>query len=70
MYIGINQESGKKVRDEDAFIYAIERCTTDFAEKFIEEFKGYPINTVEDMRSFRFDLMEWFYSGNWIYKEG
>ena len=59
MYIGIGAEKGKEIFDEDAFLYALERSTVG-ADK--EEFdKNFP--------EFHEDLVEWFYSGNWRYKE-
>ena len=48
-------EDGKIVEDEKAFTYAFERCT-----------KG----TEEDIKEFKEMLVEWFYSGNWIRREG
>lgn len=68
MYIGIAKEAGKRVLEEDAFGYAMERCTDDTAEEFLKEFADdlKNLNTVEDLQKFRADVVEWFYSGNWI----
>ena len=67
MYTGIAAETGKTVHDEDAFSYACDRCRTGTIEEqetFLEIAKH-----AEDMEDFVETLVEWFYSGNWIYKE-
>ena len=69
-YIGIGPEQGKRVYEEDAFGYALDRCTTDCADDFCKEFGGVQLITVEDMQDFRRDVVEWFYSGNWYADEG
>ena len=69
MFFGIGPEQGKKVKDEDAFMYAMERCTTDYAEEFLNEFIFYSIRKPSELQVFREDVVEWFYSGNWIFKE-
>lgn len=69
-YIGIGPERGKKVKEEDAFMYAMERVTTDAADmqEFCDYFTGirYGKATPDELAEFRKDLVEWFYSGNWI----
>lgn len=55
MYYGIGPERGKIIEEDQAFDYALERCL-----------KG----PLEDQKEFREMLVEWFYSGNWIKKEG
>lgn len=73
VYKGIGPESGKRIREEDAFMYAMERVTTDPADmkEFIEYFTGvrYGKATPEEIKDFRTDLVNWFYSGNWIKEE-
>ena len=69
MYQGIGPEKGKQVYEEDAFAYAMERCTTDCADDFCKEFGGLQVVTVQDMQKLREDVVEWFYSGNWIRRE-
>ena len=54
-YIGIGPEEGTIVEEEQAFDYALERCL-----------KGTP----EDQKIFREELVEWYYSGNWLKREG
>ena len=70
VYKGIGPERGKRIREEDAFMYAMERVTTDPADmkEFIEYFTGvrYGKATPEEIKDFRTDLVNWFYSGNWI----
>lgn len=70
VYKGIGPERGKIVRKEDAFMYAMERVTTDPADmqEFIDYFTGtkYGKATPSDIKAFRVELVEWFYSGNWI----
>lgn len=73
IYKGIGPESGKKVQQEDAFMYAMERCTTEPVDmqEFCDYFTGvqYGKATPEELAEFRTDLVEWFYSGNWIKEE-
>lgn len=70
VYVGIGPESGKRVKEEDAFMYAMERVTTveDDAQDFCNNFTGvkYGKSTPEELKEFRDDLVKWFYSGNWI----
>ena len=54
MYLGIGPEKGTVVRDEQAFDYALERCT-----------KG----TLLEQEEFKEMLVDWYFSGNWIHKE-
>mgnify|MGYP004509815903 FL=1 len=55
VYRGIGPEDGTIVTEKEAFDYALERCL-----------KG----TQEDQEEFRKELVEWFFSGNWIDEEG
>ena len=70
VYKGIGPESGKRIREEDAFMYAMECVTTDAKDmqEFCDYFTGirYGKATPEELAEFRKDLVEWFYSGNWI----
>ena len=66
MYVGIGMEHGKRVLEEDAFSYAMDRCTTDCADDFCKEFGGLHLITIQDMHELRESVVEWFYSGNWI----
>jgi len=72
MYIGIGAEKGKRVLDKDAFSYAFERCVIGAdQEEFMQNFRHY-ISTglwIEKIDEFREELVEWFYSGNWQYRE-
>ena len=54
VYRGIGPEEGTIVTEEEAIDYALERCL-----------KG----TEEDQEEFRKELVEWFFSGNWIDEE-
>lgn len=73
VYVGIGPENGKKVRQSDAFMYAMERCTTDPADMqdFCNYFTGirYGKTNPEELAEFRNELVKWFYSGNWIEEE-
>lgn len=73
MFVGIGTETGKRVREEDAFMYAMECVTTvpEDAQDFCNYFTGvrYGKSTPEELTEFRKDLVEWFYSGNWIKEE-
>ncbi|MCI6468164.1 MAG: hypothetical protein MSA90_22205 [Faecalicatena sp.] len=67
MYIGIAEESGKTVRKDDAFSYACERCKSgnlEEQETFLELARY-----CEDMDDFSENLIEWFFSGNWVKEE-
>lgn len=66
MYVGFGPEKGKRVEEEDAFGYAMERCTTDCTDDFCKEFATQHFMTIEDVLDFRERVVEWFYSGNWI----
>ncbi|MGC4018366.1 MAG: hypothetical protein QM793_03485 [Muricomes sp.] len=64
LYTGVGREAGLTVRQEDAFSYACERClngTIEEQETFIELARH-----CEDIEDFAENLIEWFYSGNWI----
>ena len=70
VYVGIGPEKGKRVTEDDAFMSAMERVTTDpeDAREFCDYFTGvrYGKSTVEELAEFRTDLVKWFYSGNWV----
>ena len=51
MYCGINSEQGKRVDDEDAYEYALDRCLN---------------GSDQDKKEFREMLIEWYFSGDWI----
>lgn len=53
MYVGIGTERGKRVLDEDAFDYTMGEIRKD--PELFEEYKK--------------SMVEWFFSGDWIYKE-
>lgn len=67
MYIGINENKKYKVKDADAFCVACEMCNVGTKE----EQKGFMqiAKTSDDIEEFAERLVEWFYSGNWIYEE-
>lgn len=53
-YIGIRSEKDTVIEDDQAYEYALERCLH---------------GTVEDQEEFQKMLVEWFYSGDWLYEE-
>lgn len=55
MYFGINSEHGKRVDDEVAFDYALDRCLN---------------GSDQDKKEFREMLVEWYFSGDWIRRDG
>ncbi|MGL6199855.1 MAG: hypothetical protein ACRC3H_13080 [Lachnospiraceae bacterium] len=72
MYIGICPEKGKRIKDEDAFSYALERCLIgEDREEFGNLFTYYIYDGCwfTEIDGFREELVEWFYSGNWQYEE-
>lgn len=64
MYIGIGPEAGKRVKEYDAFSYACERCLTGKEEEHRMFFEI--ARNSKDMLEFAGDLVEWYYSGNWV----
>lgn len=50
-YLGICKESGMFVPEENAYDYALQRCTC---------------GNQQEQKEFREMLVEWYYSGNWI----
>lgn len=54
-YIGIRSEKDTVVEDDQAYEYALERCLH---------------GTEEDQEEFQKMLVEWFYSGDWLYEKG
>jgi len=72
MYIGICCEEGKRITDEDAFSYALECCLMGpDRDAFEQEFQNHIYGGTWFLQADRFreDLVEWFYSGNWIYRK-
>lgn len=72
MYIGIGPEKGKRVMGADAFSHALERCLIgEDRDEFEKNFRDYIYSGLWFLHAdgFREDLVEWFYSGNWRYKE-
>lgn len=74
MYIGFLSEQGKIVRDCDAFAYAVSRCAYQELGKqeFLKEFSGSFSGGLNEksLELFKVQLVEWFFSGNWIYQKG
>lgn len=67
MYIGIGPEKGNRIPDREAFGYACGRCLfgdQDETETFIKIMKD-----SGDIEDFAKCLVEWFFSGNWVYDE-
>ena len=64
MYIGILNESDKRVSDENAFSYACERIERGTVEEK-QMFLGLARES-ETFEQFAGRLTEWWYSGNWI----
>lgn len=68
MYIGVNEETGKNVHEDDAFSYACECCragTLEEQETFMELAQH-----CESMEDFAENLVEWYFSGNWLKEVG
>lgn len=64
MYEGIMSEAGKRVSEQDAFSYACERIETGTEEEkntFMCMAKG-----AEGFDDFHEDLIEWYFSGEWV----
>lgn len=68
MYVGVNKETGKNVHEDDAFSYACDRCRTgplEDQETFLELAQH-----SDGMADFAENLVEWYFSGNWIKEVG
>lgn len=66
MYVGILTEQGKSVHDADAFPYACERVESGTVEEQAE-FMSIAADSA-DFTEFAARVVEWFYSGDWIYQ--
>ena len=64
VYEGVGPEKGKRVHLEDAFSYACERCLSGSPQEQAE-FMAIAKET-KDILGFALELVEWFYSGNWV----
>ena len=53
-YIGINENEGIYVSQEEAYAFAFERCTN---------------GTQEQIAEFKEMLVEWFFSGDWVKRD-
>lgn len=65
MYKGIESEHGNRIYDRDAFGYACDRILigdSNEQKTFMDIARD-----SEDMRDFAKQLIEWYYSGNWLY---
>lgn len=67
MYVGIGINDKKRVLDEDAFSYACECCKND-PEEYGQEFLDIAKES-KTVSEFADELVSWFYSGSWIYRE-
>ncbi len=63
-YEGIGAERGKRISQEDAFGYACDRCLSGTDEEQVT-FMELAMST-DTMEKFASELVEWFYSGNWM----
>ena len=73
MFKGIAENYGKVVLQKDAFSYALERVLTHGKDRqaFCKEFPQIGLKYLandDNLEEFKHDLVEWFYSGNWVYK--
>ena len=67
MYKGFGPERGNNIPAEEAFPYAAARCL-DGDE---EERQGFMdiAHDADNMEEFAQALVEWFFSGNWVFEE-
>lgn len=73
MFRGIAENYGKNISASDAFSYALERVFSNKKDthEFCEAFPQFNIKILADdyqLEEFKHDLVEWFYSGNWVHK--
>lgn len=75
-YEGINSNKGKRINEDEAFGYAMECILKDEEEydEFENEFGRTLILGMISCRSsfisFAKDVVDWFYSGDWIRRNG
>ena len=74
MFKGVAENYGKVVLHKDAFSYALEKVFTNPKDRhsFCKEFPTFSLKVLADdyqLEEFKHDLVEWFYSGNWVYKK-
>lgn len=72
MFKGVAENYGKNISSKDAFSYALERVFTNPKDRqyFCKEFPNFSLKILADdysLEEFKADLVEWFYSGNWVY---
>lgn len=72
MFRGIAENYGKNISDSDAFSYALERVLTHGKDRqaFCKEFPQIGLKYLandDNLEEFKRDLVEWFYSGNWVH---
>lgn len=71
MYYGLGRNRGFRVNAEEAFLFAIERCTTNEhdMEWFSATFGELKLNSPNLIKDFRSSLVELYYAKDWIWKE-
>lgn len=77
-YEGLNSNDGLRVREEDAFGYAMDVLTKDdeVFQEFCEEFGNYYVgNAIGDIGreaflAFAKTFTDWFFSGDWLLRKG
>lgn len=60
MYVGWNENQNIVVQDEDALQYAMERCGI---------MRPRSVGETPETKEFDAMLVEWFYSGDWMYEK-
>ena len=72
MYKGICSNFGITVEEENAFSYALEKCFNECQRAFSEFLVEIECNLLmilsdkKKLQWFKNELVEWFYSGNWV----
>lgn len=59
MYIGILSNKGKEIEDDEALFY----CKSNITDSEFKEFTDYTNKYTDN------ELVEWYFSGNWVYED-
>lgn len=75
-YEGLNSNAGLRVKEEDAFGYAMDSLVNDYEvyEEFNQMFEKQVLFDAfcdrEALREFKDVFVDWFFSGDWLLRKG
>ena len=69
-YRGICKESGKNVREDEAYDYALAEVKSAKDEELTKDFIEFAISLIDNgEEDHKKEMVDWFFSGNWINEE-